>query len=519
MKAIRIQNLRSIRDSGYIQIKPLNIVLGKNSSGKSTFLRTFPLLKQSIKQSLRGPLQWFNHSSVDFGDYDIAKNRHANISEFIKFGFQLTPTKRYNRRFRFGSYSNFYSSLTEDITFEISINKDSKGTFINGITIRFENSNIILDTPRRDDLAIISINGESFAEKLQIKCIQKSGPGIIPHIVYKQSDKEYIPFDYYMSLDLINKVKSHCDKRLRNTEKIFDIFRFISSSNKDDLLDKLKKQNIIPSLKNNVSNWSRETKEFLEIYNTWLLMQLPSLLEMIDDNIKAFFTNVKYIAPTRAEALRFYRNQDLEVSEVDAYGKNLQEFISSLSNRNLSSLQKFTNRALDVKVSVSNSMSHQSINLEDNKGNTYNLTDVGFGYSQILPIIVILWDAIFNKSSKNELRQYHLYDNDNAENSLCIVIEQPELHLHPAMQAKIADVFIESIRLAKEQNVKLSLILETHSPTIVNRLGRRISEGIINTNEMQVLLFDKEAEYSYITTTQFTDSGQIKNWPLGFFEP
>lgn len=518
MKAIRIQNLRSIRDSGYIEIKPINVVLGKNSSGKSTFLRTFPLLKQSVRQSLRGPLQWFNHSSVDFGDYDIAKNRYVEDSESIKFGFKLNPRSP-RRRYRFKNYFDFYPPRIEEVSLEISINKDSKGTYINEILVAFENSNIKLSTSKRDDIVSISINGEKVLDKSQIKWVQKSSPGIIPHLVYKQNEKDYIPFEYYMSSDLSNKIKIHCDKRLKKNDKIFEIFRFIHDANKSTLLEKLKSQKTITSLRNSVASWSTETSDYLLIYNAWLLLQIPSLLEIVDDSIKSFFSNVKYIAPTRAEALRFYRNQELEVSEVDAYGKNLQEYISSLNNRNLSSLQSFTNKALNVKVSVTNSMSHQSINLEDSAGNMFNLTDVGFGYSQILPIIVILWDAIYNKNSKNELRQYHLFSNSIEDDNLCIVIEQPELHLHPAMQAKIADVFIESIRLANEQNVKLSLILETHSPTIVNRLGRRISEGIINTNEMQVLLFDKEAEYSYITTTQFTDSGQIKNWPLGFFEP
>jgi predicted ATPase len=46
MDSIRIQNLRCLSDTGFIQIKPITVLLGQNSSGKSTFLRVLPLLKQ-----------------------------------------------------------------------------------------------------------------------------------------------------------------------------------------------------------------------------------------------------------------------------------------------------------------------------------------------------------------------------------------------------------------------------------------------------------------------------------------
>ena len=67
--SIRIQNFRSFRDTGFIKLNKLNILLGTNSSGKSSFLRSFPLFTQSIKKNLRGPISWFDYSSVDLGDY------------------------------------------------------------------------------------------------------------------------------------------------------------------------------------------------------------------------------------------------------------------------------------------------------------------------------------------------------------------------------------------------------------------------------------------------------------------
>ena len=59
MKSLRIQNLKSIKDSGNIDIKPLTILIGRNSSGKSSFVRSLPLLKQSAMKKLSSPILWY----------------------------------------------------------------------------------------------------------------------------------------------------------------------------------------------------------------------------------------------------------------------------------------------------------------------------------------------------------------------------------------------------------------------------------------------------------------------------
>ena len=87
---LRIQNLRSIADSGDIELKPIMILLGANSSGKSTFLRSFPLFAQSVDKKLRGPVAWFDTSFVDYGDYKTAKNKYAEEQEGITFSYQMS---------------------------------------------------------------------------------------------------------------------------------------------------------------------------------------------------------------------------------------------------------------------------------------------------------------------------------------------------------------------------------------------------------------------------------------------
>ena len=89
MDGIRIRNLRCLEDTGMVDLKPITLLLGANSSGKSTFLRTIPLFKQSINAKTIGPLLWYGNE-VDFGAYDTALRMGESQMEFSFFWKELT---------------------------------------------------------------------------------------------------------------------------------------------------------------------------------------------------------------------------------------------------------------------------------------------------------------------------------------------------------------------------------------------------------------------------------------------
>ena len=122
-----------------------------------------------------------------------------------------------------------------------------------------------------------------------------------------------------------------------------------------------------------------------------------------------------------------------------------------------------------------------------------------FGISQILPVITELFYV--------------------PQNSV-IIIEQPELHLHPKAQAELADIMIDAIN-AKENGQKrnIQLLIETHSEHFLRRLMRRIAEDASDE------LNDKISAY-FVNTTKHPVSlenlnidlfGNIQNWPKDFF--
>lgn len=118
------------------------------------------------------------------------------------------------------------------------------------------------------------------------------------------------------------------------------------------------------------------------------------------------------------------------------------------------------------------------------------LTDVGFGISQVLPVITLL--------------QY-------VPEGSTVILEQPEIHLHPLAQAALADVIIQAATHRKVQ-----VILESHSEHLLLRLQRRIAEEAVPNNEVRLYFCDAADGESTITQLDVDLYGNIRNWPDQF---
>ena len=119
------------------------------------------------------------------------------------------------------------------------------------------------------------------------------------------------------------------------------------------------------------------------------------------------------------------------------------------------------------------------------------LTDVGFGVSQILPVLVLCFYV--------------------PEGST-IILEQPEIHLHPRVQSGLADVLID----AKKKR-RIQIVLESHSEHLLRRLQRRVAEKQVSQDEVGLYFCEAGAQGSEITTLGLDLWGNIRNWPVDFF--
>ena len=123
---IKIKNFRSFKDMDYIDIKPITILIGRNSSGKSSFLRTFPMLKQSFEEKTRSPILLYGNY-IDFGTYEDIKPNFNNEEgkDNYELGFIFDKNifdeiKRYSYKADFNSRDTFIYKKHE--LFEIRLN-------------------------------------------------------------------------------------------------------------------------------------------------------------------------------------------------------------------------------------------------------------------------------------------------------------------------------------------------------------------------------------------------------------
>lgn len=121
------------------------------------------------------------------------------------------------------------------------------------------------------------------------------------------------------------------------------------------------------------------------------------------------------------------------------------------------------------------------------------ITDVGFGVSQVLPALVQAFYCPPNST---------------------VWMEQPEIHLHPQVQAELADVFIAATQ-AREQGKprNVQLIIESHSEHFLNRLQRRVAEGQVTPDDVAVYFCRRTGDATELEPLRLNMFGEIENWP------
>lgn len=120
-----------------------------------------------------------------------------------------------------------------------------------------------------------------------------------------------------------------------------------------------------------------------------------------------------------------------------------------------------------------------------------SLTDVGFGVSQVLPILVLLYYV--------------------PENSV-VLLEQPEIHLHPSAQSELADVILN---VAQTRNVQV--VVESHSEHLLRRIQRRVAEEKVEPEHIKIYFTSIVDGAAQIEDIGLNELGEIERWPENFF--
>ena len=316
-------------------------------------------------------------------------------------------------------------------------------------------------------------------------------------------NKKFVPFleyEYEFSFDKENnkiKILRSCfkddmgktileTKTTRNRKAILTL----SKKNREGL--DFYTQSLIPRLipKNNtIFDAMKKTDEYT---NLLLITSISA------SDVQRRMKRLKYIAPIRERIPRLGLIGTMPYSELGPSGQNLLKVLSSKSNEFLIKELRYW---LDEKFKILKNI--EVVDIDDagtvkalvarefNRGPRINLNAMGCGISEMIPIIV--QSILLQKGG-------------------CLLVEQPEIHIHPKAQADLADLFIENAKRGKQ------FIIETHSEHLILRIRRRVAEKKIDPKMIRIFYVEKINNKTQIKTLSLNGKGHFDKWPKGFFE-
>jgi len=523
LEALRLANLRSLVDTGMVDVAPITLLLGTNSSGKSSFLRAFPLLKQSIETATSNPILWFGRY-VDFGSIEDAINlSSSNKSLVFGFRFVLPP-----ERTHFGPYYTPYPlPYGQQADVHLTLVPTAKhGSRVSACNLQIHGKKISLTfddvgnvtafrvgqysvlpggTLRLADTAVLipTLTSDAIPEGERAVIYQPYSPnafaGSTSFVRRRRGDS---PLEVAV-LEALRAV-SRKDSSLG---KLYEIMRPVRLGSDEEMAAALDEKIMHGRSLRPIS--MRAPERVSQLIALLWAQAVPQILAWADERISRFVANSIYLGPLRATAQRYYRAQDLSVREVDFRGENLAMFLRSLSDSEQRSLSEFTRDHFGFAVSRSGEGGHVEIRVKATDApHEVNLADAGFGYSQMLPLIALMWSAHMRSTRSGR-----------GVEPVLVAMEQPELHLHPAHQARLADMFAA---VAGGNESRVRLMIETHSEAMVNRFGELISEGRLAAQKVRLAVFEHQ-EAEQVTRVRFAgyneDGSLSAAWPFGFFSP
>ena len=294
----------------------------------------------------------------------------------------------------------------------------------------------------------------------------------------------------------MKKIKEAIENLLKEKSLLEEKIEKKTNNKQKDELVAIEKR--IKLLKKEFDFLSRHVPKDLNIEQVRIIdSSLSSLREFYLKFQTLLIENTYYIGPLREYPQRYYIASGEFPRDVGLRGEHTAEVIYFDFKRKEFQYNKLRNWMKEMDLAYDIRLNHiaegmYTIVISDPKLKIdVDLTDVGFGISQLLPIIV---EGIY------------------AREGSILLIEQPEIHLHPRLQAALADFFIDIANEGKQ------VIVETHSEHIILRLQRRIAENKLSNNNVIIYYFEPSEEGTKITPVEMNEYGVIEKWPKGFFE-
>lgn len=429
---LHLRNFKSWPDSGAVPLRPISGFFGPNSSGKTSLLQALLLLKQTSESSDRGLVFHFGDKTtpVDLGDFRSVIHEH-NVDSSLSLEVGWATAEPYQ----------------------------------------------VIDT-KNDGRSVVSDRQLAFSVIAEHSTGAKA-PRIT--VAKMQYDIDAVSFG-------MRRLKARFDYELfaNGTD-----FRFIHSVGR--------KWPLPPPVKS--YGFPDQVRAYYQ--NAGFLSDLELALERL-------LQRVYYLGPLRAYPERQYTWAGAQPTDMGRTGESAVDALLASRERGKTISPGYKRRRLTLEAYVAQwllklGLIHEfrvqpvtegsqifQVKVRKAPGSPEVLiTDVGFGVSQILPVLVLCFYV--------------------PEGST-VILEQPEIHLHPSVQAGLADVLIDAWKKRRVQ-----ILLESHSEHLLRRLQRRVAEGEVEKDEVGLFFCSTEQGASKLTNLEIDMFGRIENWPDGFF--
>ena len=229
---------------------------------------------------------------------------------------------------------------------------------------------------------------------------------------------------------------------------------------------------------------------------TWAITIHNQICKVFDSILSSSI----YFRPTRGRDERYFRIQPIDRMEISPEGDNLSGFYDSLDDNQINEFSNWIEKLFGFGLEIKKTQGHIGIFISEGDL-SINLADSGYGISGILPFLTQIWWEFHQSKDMKKKGRKKVLNATNSKVPKLITIEEPELHLHPAFQAKIADIIVNIVN-QKEFNggVKPIFVVETHSEYLISRLSELIADKQIKPNDIQVKIFSKEVGESTYST-------------------
>ena len=572
-RRLTLAHFKSIRDEVSITLAPLTVLTGSNSSGKSTVLQSVLLLTQTIRHSSPDRQLVLNGPLCQLGEYrDIL---HAESqAEDIRIGLQITPLyteqsaetspQRMIRKARRPSLVSAELAFSDRPVIK-NVGRNEGQTFPTVKTL-----SVVGYYDTGDQFEPVELSVRRHPWDAQRRAAREGYDAISTNAVNSLAwkvaggpptsrDVRGVVFDHWLPTGLTTRINIQeefaksvlgtlVERRVRagnasdNWEMehpLWDLIyeaairgagvpsppasdvRTVGSTRAWLSTLPVATQRRIASLLE--QNGSRIVREFARATDPipWLVQsELPAEIERSTVALRAELSTVRYLGPLRVQPAPIYPvattlgSEDVgpsgewTASVLDSYKSKVIEYVSPkplpLRTRTVRTSSATLMQAVtewmhylgvadQVATTDRGSLGHELTVVTSTAGKSVPLTHVGVGVSQCLPVVVSLLLA---------------------GGGTMTLLEQPELHLHPAVQSRLGD-FLLAMSISGRQ-----CLVETHSEYLINRLRLRIAQG--EADEIQdnvaILFASMEQGATTFDEVDVNPYGAITNWPRGFFD-